>query len=393
MKKVIYPILQFFVGTLLVCCNAAKNDKLRSFDLSTSKTIEVPDIDKWTGCSYSFFATRVDYVPLEFTPNSIINRISQCEISKEGDIIVFDRGLKQILRFASDGHFLNAIGVLGHGANELISPVCIVYNECNNHLYVWDDARYAIVEFELNGSVIGKSSVQYNYGSMGVVDSMYMCFFSDYSIVDTTNGADSKCNYHIYSNAELAAEYEPYNQDLPYLPDCLNVFNKCDNRLFCKSPYSNLVCEVMYDSIVPRYRYEYEDRENWITDISEVSHSHNHDGVYCQDVKVSNRFLFGKIGNHELDGFAVTDLQNDITECTQNLVNDLETYGVGTYRIFSIHDDRIFAETSGFEVAIEFMKQDGYSGPILEKYRSFAHFENPILQIIDLKSGEFPSLK
>lgn len=59
---------------------------------------------------FSNLFSEVRYVPLEETRNSIVGTVSKMEITKEGDIIVFDSKAGGVFRFASDGKFLNNIG-------------------------------------------------------------------------------------------------------------------------------------------------------------------------------------------------------------------------------------------------------------------------------------------
>lgn len=83
-------------------------DEVLSTDVIPLKIDKAYYVDK-----YSNLFSEVHYVPLEETRNSIVGEVSQLEITKDGDYVVFDSNSGAIFRFASDGRFLNNIGFRG----------------------------------------------------------------------------------------------------------------------------------------------------------------------------------------------------------------------------------------------------------------------------------------
>lgn len=79
--------------------------------------------------------SKLEIVPLETSEESVIKNIKVVTLGKDDDIYIGDD--QNILRFSSDGRFLNTIGKVGQGPGEYTYINDIQWDEINNLLYVY----------------------------------------------------------------------------------------------------------------------------------------------------------------------------------------------------------------------------------------------------------------
>ena len=374
----------FFLVFVIVSCQSSSHDPLTDINLSVAKRVNVPTMKNWKGCNYSDFATEVNYIPLEITPYSLLGDINELEIAVNGDLIVLDTKNKQIFRFDSQGKFLNSIGEIGHGHNELIDPVHIAYDSYHNQILVWDNAQDAIYYFDLNGKVTKNIKTGIPYGLVGVIDSTTYCVYSNL-VID-----NSHYNYTIFdSNANQKFAFESFNLDLNYLPDATHIFQTYKGNLYSKSLYSNIVYKLNANSVEPVFIIDYEDKDNWNTGTANqvtINRQNKNDIFYCKRAIIADNFLFSQIGNHEKSGFAILNLNNDSLYCSQNIKNNLEEYGNSLYYPLSMHNNILYAKATNFDFLVEWMvKRNQTNHPKYEFNKKFSQYGNPIIQAIKLK--------
>lgn len=87
---------------------------------------------------FSSFISELDYIELKPMGNNLVNGKIESIKLLNNDIIIKQRVKRktELLRFSSDGKFLNKIGQVGEGGNEINDPRDIVIY--NNDYAVWD---------------------------------------------------------------------------------------------------------------------------------------------------------------------------------------------------------------------------------------------------------------
>lgn len=82
---------------------------------------------------------RIEYIPLEKTDKCILENSMHNFIITSKDIFVFD--YKLCYRFDRQGRFLNRIGKIGRGPEELVRPVDIAVDTILRWVYILDGEK------------------------------------------------------------------------------------------------------------------------------------------------------------------------------------------------------------------------------------------------------------
>ena len=121
---------------ILTYCISPQNNKITQSAISVE--IPVIDVEKAVASAKDFYmlsdiAERIEYIPLEFTPECAIgNRIWQVYITTE-DIFIMT-GV--IYRFDKNGKFKNVIGKVGKGPGEFLNALAFAVDTVKQHIYV-----------------------------------------------------------------------------------------------------------------------------------------------------------------------------------------------------------------------------------------------------------------
>ena len=131
---------------VLTCKNkdssSSKGDSVKLIRLDLSKA-------KNDSMNLSEIATRIEYIPLERTDQSILGHVYDFEITDDCFLVEFEMDL---FRYGSDGKFLNRIYTKGRGPAE-VQPVCYAISTEDRLVYVisWDRSLKA---FDFNGNYV-----------------------------------------------------------------------------------------------------------------------------------------------------------------------------------------------------------------------------------------------
>ena len=98
----------------------------------------------------SSIAERIDYIPLEKTKDCIIESDIKDVCISSTNIFVFDFHL--CYRFDRKGNFLNTVGRIGRGPEELVRPVDMAVDTVHKWVYISDIDR--IVQYDYEGKHI-----------------------------------------------------------------------------------------------------------------------------------------------------------------------------------------------------------------------------------------------
>lgn len=393
----------------ILLCSCSKEisclPECRTIDASE---IVIPNLSDSISCKYSYFVSSIEYIYLEDTEKSIISDISALEITSNGDLIVLDRRLNKIVRFDSLGVYLNTIGEIGHGPNELISPMSIAYDRYKNSLYVLDGGSQKMIEFALDGKVLSKYNRPCNASTMTVIDEAHYCFYSNYSGIVKESGISY--NYHVTDREfNEIGSYEQYKTFNLTSPNDKGVFQVFNNRIICKSPISGFVFEVLPDSIKPLFKILYDGDHNWISgNADEVRDKYfdRKDDAFCERAILTDHFLILTINEDYNPKLVVYNIDNGEIYAGTRVDNDIEHCSIASSYYIQAKANRIYSYYSpeNFDFAQKVIKRIeliDYSRPIWEnaqkdestvvfsdnyyKFLKLSQKINPTLQVCTLK--------
>lgn len=335
-----------FVLTVLSFCSSCIHNAPKALDEQIGsfppQLITIEETDSEKVLRFSDFADSLSFIPLEDCHDAIISSADKVEVSKNGDYLIFDFKLKKLVRFDSLGNFLNKIGELGHGPNELIDPITFTYNPFTDHVFVNDNGRLSLMEYDLNGNLIrSKNPIPFYADEIGIVDANHYCFYSDFASENTGY------NYHITDTVFCPIGcFEPF-QTMPPSRVFSNVFLNSQEGLISKSPCSNYLYRVYADSVTPLYEIEHKGVDNWLSE-KDASLLRNKYGAghfsYCSKTYIVKNYVI--IENNITSGFgpckyemSVYDIKTQVVISGYNCQNDLIQYYPANSIIHSTHDN------------------------------------------------------
>lgn len=141
---------------ILVSCNNPKPSK--SIDIKTQKTIEPPyiidlekNLNKTKSVLISNIGKKLEYIPLETTPKSLIKRIYEIRFSGP---YIFINDMEKILQFSKDGKFVRQVGANGRGPGEYIHVISFCIDEIQKRIMIIAWGMSYILEFDFDGHYI-----------------------------------------------------------------------------------------------------------------------------------------------------------------------------------------------------------------------------------------------
>lgn len=135
MKKLnVYVIL---VMTLLSSCNP-RTDKTYLLKVSKEKNLQ----------SLSSILNIDEVIKLETTNSCLLNVIFKVELTDD-NIFIFSNN--QVYRFNREGKFINKIGKLGNGPNEMIKPSDFDLSPNKKQVAIWDNIKRKLNIFNIDG--------------------------------------------------------------------------------------------------------------------------------------------------------------------------------------------------------------------------------------------------
>lgn len=198
--KTFYIINLLFL-LLLYSCNDKSNNKTI---LTYSKIVS---IEKDKLIENNLFDSLISrFVPLETNERCLISHINKI-IAYNNLIFVLDEQNKKLFVFNEEGHFLNTIGKIGQGPEELLSMVDFYINEEKEYVGIYDILRSDIIRFRFDGTFIERNK----FGAIPQFDK-FSCMYNGYLILETENSRDYNYQYVVIKEKDytLVEECFPY---------------------------------------------------------------------------------------------------------------------------------------------------------------------------------------
>ena len=144
-RTLLYISFFLFPFVFLYSCDSSKN--IDDINNRNSDTIRVNIEDVVESMEYSNIFAKVDYIPLETTPECIIGGIDKM-ILHENRFFIFDRQTRSIFIFGTDGKFLQKISQFGKGPQEYSSLSNFFLDIENNRIIL--DGGSKFLYFDMN---------------------------------------------------------------------------------------------------------------------------------------------------------------------------------------------------------------------------------------------------
>ena len=327
-------IIFLVVLSLMVACKNEKKDKFLSpinkninitnvnistsendistLDIDNSKceVINIPkDIFKST-IIINKLLKDINFIPLETNNKCLIGNISNI-LSDSGFYFIHDQRNNKLYRFDYNGKFLNSIGVIGHGPQEVNSIWNVSIDKQKKLISILDTGQAKIVrynyqgvffdvkplyyfykqhEYEKNNLVLNKGKSINNIGKLG-----------SYSLIlsDTNQKPIYKAFKYNFENNK------PTNTFTTIRP-----LRKFKDRVYYHHPHSNGIWQISDSELIPIMRFNYEEKglpdDTWKLKVNrkemiDILGSHIY---FSGDYVINNEFCYFKIiGKNNVSSF------------------------------------------------------------------------------------------
>lgn len=208
---------------------------------------------EYISCHDTTYIDSCKCVVLETTQASLIGSIGQIKVY-QGEFYLYDKMVKQVLRFGKDGKFLCRYGRKGSSPGEYASISAFYVDPYREEVGVFDPATYRVYRYRLDGEYI--ETVQ-------VDDNTPISFFGKCEML---NDEEIVCQVHpnmmnVYSVIVLdRSDYsikrvlsEHYAQNRNSRTDISNSsFSVCDEAVSCVKIFSDTITVYDADSVMTK---------------------------------------------------------------------------------------------------------------------------------------------
>ncbi|MHB8093326.1 MAG: NHL repeat-containing protein [Candidatus Aminicenantales bacterium] len=182
-------------------------------------------------------------------------------LDKEGNIYIVDNGRHRIVRLNRDGKFINSIGSIGQGEQDLFNPVGV--EVVNNCVYVLNNWGKDLKRFSPEGKFISGFQIE----NAGVTQALAV---SDEGIfVATRNEIAKSTNLEEYNRQRLLRLYDPHGRQIGSLGGtipCATVYGHLEfNSAFIRVIEGKIF--GAYKNIPRIFSYGNAGQENFIRDL------------------------------------------------------------------------------------------------------------------------------
>ena len=153
--------LFYAIPVIFFSCNQEKSE------VKETTTVKIPLIESSNKNELDKFLSGIEFsfTPLETTSQTIFGGGSKVYVTTNNDILICDKRGSKILRYDSNGNFLNNISVQGEGPEEYISIRDIALDD--DKVYILDPVK--ILVYSLDGSFERKIQVNKRSNQIAVM--------------------------------------------------------------------------------------------------------------------------------------------------------------------------------------------------------------------------------
>ena len=409
---------------VLLCCGACKQSTENKAEQQSENIIPIKmdkPLDKYVD-KFSNLFSKVRYVPLEETPNSILGDVRELLVTNSGDLIVFDLFGSGVFRFAPDGKFLNHIGVKGPGPNEYVNPWDVEYDPFTDKVLVWDNGTRSIITYALDGKMEHKIKLPWVIEKMGVMDKEHLICYMNHG--EFLKEGETAYNYKVIRrDGAIVKEFGEYGAEMNgFCPPADNMFYNQLGRCLCNPPLSNTLYSVENGTLEPVVTFDFLENnipEEWKKSPYEdfkQKRRKNRNLIDLERIYESDDYFVMRIRNTTLYALCVVEKETKkIRSIACSIINDLyglegvptlryvhnnEVYFCSTPEVFGFIRDKLNSLPEGEEFEEAYKKEKIGNEVYADSLRSakiilhpgekefisrMAETSNPIIQICTLK--------
>lgn len=333
----------------------------------------------------------IEYIPLEKTDKCIIEDIYNPFVTST-DIIVFD--FKMCYRFDREGRFLNQIGKVGRGPEEVVRPMGMAVDSLNRWVYLLDTGSERLVKYNYEGIYI--KSYKPGFSSMNLLlHKSNIILLGDMNYQYAKPGNRYSIKFFSSETAKVISQMAcEKDDDIPFSISFPSMYSY-GGETYVKDFWEDIIYRVQDPNNLIAYaaidngKFKHRDRDDkspitgeadpkdkMIMDISFITESDRY--IFLASSK--GLFCFDKTQNETFCSDAIKDddqwyyFSNDLNGGPNTKSNSFPRHSVQNNILVTYHH------------AYEFFDSEGNESPQIKKLKSkISPDDNPVLALIKIK--------
>lgn len=234
MKKIVLGL-----GIALLAVYGCKD---ASSSLNRENLIEVDITQPEKNLKMSELFSRISYVKLETTQESLIKEINKIE-NLDGNILVADLENTSLLLFSGDGRFIKPIGRMGNGPGEYSGLNDVTIDREGKRILVWDTRSQRILTYDFEGKYVESRTIDFNAEEMEYIGNDKLVFYCDYKSNNNYEKENARPNVIVYDlkkGVGIPFQYVSKEVDMQETTSPFSALSSCGNGYaFCLHSLSN----------------------------------------------------------------------------------------------------------------------------------------------------------
>lgn len=263
MRCKIKSIIKFLlINMLLLSCNIKEkkqgehnNQGVHNFNEADGIVIKIPENICKSTIRLDSLISEIKLVILETTDESLIGSINKV-LSVDGSFIIHDKSNNAIIRFNTEGKFINKLGSVGNGPGQFNEAYDVAIDESKDEISVLDLKGRKVMKYKLNGELVGVSPMkflfqQHEYLSDIMVTNVYRSFNKNTPEIGNHKLAFASSEQKVISvNQEYAA-----NDRNSYTSS--NPLRKFSERIYFNDPFYNRILRVKDQDVYTEFSFDF----------------------------------------------------------------------------------------------------------------------------------------
>jgi len=330
------------------------------------------------------------FIFLESHPDAIINQIKRLYVTKDSELIVFDKKGMKIIVFSPSGKFIKTIGMQGKGPKDFYNPQDVAFNKENNIIYVLNQNK-SIQVYNFNGSFIKSIKID-SWGNSIFYYNNNLFIYRAGSLIDNENYLLTKLDlfgkvidkFIPISNKKNAFNYLTANNFVKTISD-FKFFQSFDYTIYS---YSNqklnpaIVFDFLNNSSPKDYLSTLKTQKEFRDFISNSKFVHSIDVFLELENYIYIKFML----QHKTYSFYINKETKQIKKYSHNNLHDLFVQVTA----FAIHEDNLvnvyyphyrLSKGINYKFRLRYSK-DRVNDKLYNKYNMLLNLdlkENPVL--------------
>jgi len=196
------------------------------------------------------------YIPLETNSESLLGRIWSIKFRND-TIFIFSK--KRVFVFSPTGKYINTIGTLGRGPNEMILPSDFAIIPKSQDIAIWDNVKSSMFFYSLNGEIVKtfRPAIK-RITNFERTDTGAFIYNSQFT-------PQSQGNYSIYLSDDSGKEISghiPFEEETSgYGFLSFSYFPKYQNRQYAWIEYDPIIYRITANNkLNPTYKIKFDSR-------------------------------------------------------------------------------------------------------------------------------------